>query len=377
MTLDLRQRRVIVCVGSGGVGKTSVASAFSVLGARLGLKVLALTVDPAGRLADSLGVRRDVGDAQVITRERLTSLAVTGSGSLHVSILDGQRTLRELVERLAPNDAARVGIVGHPLFRYLSDYLSGANEILAMERLLEALDSKQYDLIVLDTPPTKHALDFLRGPEWLREAMRGPVLKALVNAVDGGRSFSLDWVGKRVAGMVSSFAKLTGSATLEQVATLLWELRGVFGGLGQHADQLERFFRDSSFAYVMVSRPTPEALEDSARFARALRERSLEPQLLVVNRVQAQLTRAELTAGVEELRASLDADLLSAITRAGEVQARESGRELRQLTSIESNPALGGIAHWRLEAIAGGVRGLHDLRLLVDQLQRASGVSAA
>jgi anion-transporting ArsA/GET3 family ATPase len=334
--------------------------------------VLALTVDPAGRLADSLGVSKTIGGAQPITPERLSQLRIAGDGQLSVSILDAQRTLRQLVERLAPDQTALSGIVGHPLFRYLSDYLAGANEVLAMEKLLEALDSEEHDLIVLDTPPTRHALDFLRGPEWLNDAMSGPILKALVRAVDGRRRFSLDWVGQRVAGMVSSFAKLSGSETLEQVATLLWELRGIFGGLGQRAERLANAFRDPSFAYVMVSRPAREALGDAAAFARELNERSMSPELLIVNRVHEVLEEREARLALERLETLAGPELASSISQAAVAHLLLVESEQSRIREARSEPALMNIPHWQLPSIAGGVRGLDDLANLADQLEIAA-----
>src|SRR5690606_34810405 len=180
-------RRVLVCAGPGGVGKTSVAAALSVAAARAGKQVIVLTIDPARRLADSMGVDREQVSRQHVDRGRPVELGIT-QGSLSVMMLDAGSTLREMIAKLAPDSQSAERITQHPLFNYLADYLAGANEYMAMEKLLSVLQEEQFDLLVLDTPPSRHALDFLDAPTRLTDAIDGPITKAFAKAVSrGGR----------------------------------------------------------------------------------------------------------------------------------------------------------------------------------------------
>ncbi len=362
---SLFARRVLVCVGCGGVGKTSVAAALSVAAARRGKRVLALTVDPAGRLADSLGVDRSDSGYQRVDAQKLETLSIEG-GELSVAVLNAQQTLTELVQRLAPTEAQQQAILSHSLYRYLSDYLAGTNEYMAMEKLLSVLDLPDYDLIVLDTPPTRHALDFLQAPERLNDAIGGPVLQAIVRAVDGSRRFSLDWVSKSVATVIRGLGKLTGAGTLEQVATLLVELSAIFGGFSDRAERVAAAFRDPSFGFVLVARPAVVALEDAVYFAKALRERQMRADALVLNRTHRVPSDPE--AGLAELRPLLPPELHAhvgqALTRVQELALEEQ----RRLVTLANDPELSVCPRWQLPVIAGGVSNLEQLARLTDAL---------
>lgn len=352
------------------MGKTSVAAALSVAAARQGKRVLALTVDPAGRLADSLGVERRQVEHQPIEAEKLSQLGI-GEGSLSVAILDPQRTLNELVERLAGSLAQRDAIIEHPLFVYLSDYLAGTNEFMAVEKLLQSLDSPDYDLIVLDTPPTRHALDFLQAPQRFGDALDSPLLKALVRAVDETRRFSVDWVSKSLASLVRGMGKLTGAGTLEQVATLLLELGGVFGGFHERAKAVAEAFLDPSFGFVLVARPTAAALSDASYFAAALDERAMRAAALVINRRHEGVASSLRERGLRELRRLASAELLERIERALDAHQRLVDAESEQLHLIADDPRLERCLHVSLPSVAGGVAELNQLAALADVIEGA------
>ncbi len=363
----LLDRRVLVCVGCGGVGKTSVAAALSVAAARRGKRVLALTIDPAGRLADSLGVDRRESAHQVISSEKLQRLGVE-AGELSVAVLDAQRTLTELVERMAPDADQRQAILSHPLYRYLSDYLAGTNEYMAMEKVLSSLELEQYDLLVLDTPPTRHALDFLRAPERLNDAIGGPVLQAIVRAVDGSRRFSVDWVSKGVASVIRGLGKLTGAGTLEQIATLLVDLSAIFGGFSQRATRVSEAFREPSFGFVLVARPVAGAIEDALFFAAALRERQMRPNALVLNRTHPALS--EVDDGLQQLAGSLRAPVLEHVRAAVMEEQALASAEMRRVNALGRDPDLSQCRRWTLPDIEGGVSNLEQLAELTDGFER-------
>jgi anion-transporting ArsA/GET3 family ATPase len=367
-------RRVLVCAGSGGVGKTTLAAALSVVAARTGRRVLTLTIDPAKRLADSLGVRADSSERQYLTRDRLQILGVE-SGELSVMMLDPSRTLQELVRQLAPTPAAAERILSHPLFVYLSDYLAGTNEYMAMEKLLAVLQAGNFDLLVLDTPPTRHALDFLRAPERLVDAIEGPVMRAMGRAVDDARRFSLDWVAKGAEVMVRGLGKLTGAGLLEQVATLIADLNSIFGGFQERAKRVSLAFRDPSFAYLLITRPSELAVADTRYFAQALRDTGMRVDAVIVNGVHASVDESTLAAATLELTPTLGKELSERVRAAAEAriaQVAEERSHLRQLEELEASPDL---VFLTLPVIAGGVPDLPALASLCDSLSGRHSVA--
>ena len=169
--------KVALAVGCGGVGKTTVSAAMALSAARAGKRVLCLTIDPARRLANALGLDELTGEAHEVSAERLASVGVSGSGSLTVMMLDTKQTFDELVTRHASSPAARDRILNNRLYQYVSTSLAGTQEYMAMEKLVAVNSDPSFDLIVLDTPPTSNALDFLDAPERLVEAIDSAAMR--------------------------------------------------------------------------------------------------------------------------------------------------------------------------------------------------------
>ena len=184
----LVRSQVAVCVGCGGVGKTTVAGALALEAARRGRRALVLTIDPARRLADALGVDALGNEAQDIPRAALDPLGVPPEGSLSALMLDMKRTFDDLVERFAENPAARDRILENPIYRHVSDALAGSVEYSAMEKVYELCERQQFDLIVVDTPPAQHALDFLDAPQRLVEFLDSRIVHIPIHpAMAAGR----------------------------------------------------------------------------------------------------------------------------------------------------------------------------------------------
>ena len=356
---QLFEQRVIVCAGCGGVGKTSVAAALSVAAARAGRKVLTLTIDPAKRLADSLGVDRHSAERQYLPPERLAQLGIPAR-QLSVMMLDPGRTFVDLIDRLAPTREAAEAIERHPLFRFLVDYLAGTNEYMAMEKVLSVLEGGDFDLLVLDTPPTRHALDFLNAPERLTGAIDNPVMRAVARAMDETRRFGLDWIAKSASVVIRGLGRLTGAGMLEQVAGLIAELNSVFGGFRQRAEAVSAAFRNPDFGYLLVTRPYAPAIEDTVYFAHALRERGMRPDWVVVNRVHAELAQEAVLPCLErvELSNATLAQRLWAVVREQQVQ-REY--EQSQLTRLHEDPDLSAVPMLELPVIRAGISDLAAL----------------
>lgn len=361
--------RAIVCLGAGGVGKTSVAAALSVSAARQGRRVLALTVDPAGRLADSLGVDRSRPGVQELSAERLSQLQIAAPGALGVAVLDAQRTLYELVERLVTDPARRASLTQHPLFEHLGAYLAGAGEYMAIEQLLQSLDEPDRDLIVLDTPPSRHALDVLDAPERFRRAVDNPMLGVLMRAVDEASKRSFDWVGRGLSLSLRSLSRLTGAGTLEQVATLLWELRVLAGGFGERAELVAQAFRRPDFGYVLVTRPTRPAIAATLELAQTLEERALRRHLVALNCSHETASAEVISRGLSELERVAAAPLFVPLKRAVQEHAALSAHEREQERALWGATTLSQTACVRLPALNLGVARLAELGRLAEHFE--------
>ncbi|HVU01716.1 MAG TPA: ArsA-related P-loop ATPase [Polyangiaceae bacterium] len=291
----LESRRVVLCVGCGGVGKTTVAAALGLAAARRGKRVLTLTIDPAKRLANSLGLEEMTTEARAVDRAVLAGAGVPAEGNLTVMMLDTKRTFDDLVERFASSPEARDRILRNKLYQYISTHLAGTQDYMAMEKLLAVKDDPAYDLVILDTPPTRNALDFLEAPERLVEALDGPAIRWFLQAFDQSRKFNLNILAQGAAAILRGVSKLTGGGFLEQIAEVIADLNDLFGGFRERAARVSAAFRDRTVAYVLVTSAAPLAIAEIAYFAERLAEHGMRGDGFVVNRLHvAPAARASL-----------------------------------------------------------------------------------
>lgn len=278
-------RRVIITVGSGGVGKTTTAAAVALAAARAGRRVLCLTIDPAKRLATSLGLGTMSHEAQLID-PAVIGLPPGSKGSLTAMMLDVRRTFDELVERYAENREARDRILNNTIYQQIAGSLAGTPEYMAMEKLYSLKDDARYDLIVLDTPPTSNAIDFLEAPDRMVAAMDSPTIQAFVQAFEKGGSLSLKLLSKAMAQVLSGLSKFTGAGFLESVASFLTDIQGLFGGFRERAAKVREELKAPSVAFVIVSSPDPMAVTEAMFFGEKLVEGGMRVEALVFNRVR-------------------------------------------------------------------------------------------
>jgi anion-transporting ArsA/GET3 family ATPase len=352
-------RRVVVCAGAGGVGKTTIAAALSLSAARRGRRVLCLTIDPARRLADSLGVSLAPGVEAEVAPDRLAAVGAA-PGTLSVAMLDPKQTFDDLVTRHASTPAVAQRILDNQFYRHVSTSLAGTQSYMAMEKVLAVLKSGRYDLIVLDTPPTSEALDFLDAPERLVEALDSPAMRWLVQALEPSGGFSMRLLARGVAALLRTMGRLTGRGFLEDMAEFVGELNELFGGFKERASEVSRAFRAPDFGYVLVAAPNAPALEEVRFFAERLRRSGLHADALVLNRVHAAAAEPATPAALADLSRARDLSLPP--ERLLKAQAEETARAEREAPEVEKARRLFPPENlWLVPVMAGDVRGLSDL----------------
>ena len=283
---DWLGHRVLVTVGTGGVGKTTVSAAIGLEAARRGMHALVLTIDPARRLADALGLRELGHDAQQIPDEVLRKAGVPAGGSLSAMMLDTKRTFDELVARYAPDAAAVARIYENPIYQNLTDALAGSREYSAMERLHQLHTQRVYDLIVLDTPPAAHALDFLDAPRRLTGFLDGQLIKLMfAPALALGRTgLRLFQFGSRA--VLPVVERITGMEFLRVVAEFLLAFESMLAGFTTRAREIEALLRSPECGFVLVVGPDPIQARRAREFWERLETEQIRLVALIANRLR-------------------------------------------------------------------------------------------
>ncbi|WP_437606130.1 ArsA-related P-loop ATPase [Sorangium sp. So ce834] len=336
----LASRRVILCVGCGGVGKTTTTAALGLAAARRGKRVLCLTIDPARRLSQSLGLEEMKTEAQTIEPARFARAGIDVPGSMTVMMLDTKSTFDGLVASLAPSPEQRDRILGNVLYKYISTSLAGTQEYMAMEKLYAVRSDPSYDLVLLDTPPTANALDFLDAPERLVGAIDSAATRWFVQAFQSSGKLSLNLLARSTAAVLRGIGKLTGSGFLEQIAAFISEMNAVFGGWKQRADAVASALRGPDVAYVLVTTPDPLCVREVLFFADRLREQDMRRDAFVVNRVHpvygALPGAAEVAAALDGSGLALGPGAAARLLQAAEDETRMGKLDQLNLIALEA-----------------------------------------
>ena len=286
--LDDRANRIIVCCGSGGVGKTTTAAAFALRAAERGRDVVVLTIDPARRLAQSLGLNELDN-----TPRPVEGIDGTAGGRLHAMMLDMKRTFDEIV--VEHSDAGRAEqILSNPFYQSLSASFAGTQEYMAMEKLGQLHAQGDWDLIIVDTPPSRSALDFLDAPNRLGSFLDGRFIKILTAPAKVGGFGAFKLLTSGFSLVTGALGKLLGSGLLSDVQSFVSALDTMFGGFRERAEATYRLLQAPGTSFVVVAAPEPDALREASFFARRLAEEKMPLAGLVLNRVHPRLT--DLTA---------------------------------------------------------------------------------
>jgi anion-transporting ArsA/GET3 family ATPase len=278
---------IVICCGTGGVGKTTTAATFAIEGARRGRDAVVVTIDPAKRLANVLGLEHLSNTPHEIPRDLWdpNGDAVPG-GRLHALMLDTETTFNQLVRTYARDDAQADGILGNRFYRNIAGALSGTQEYMAMEKLYELDEDSGFELIVVDTPPTRHALDFLDAPQRLTRMLDNRVFRLLMAPTRGVVRVG----GVAAQALLRTISRVVGTEPVDDAITFFRAFEGMEEGFRERAAQVMQLLASDDTAFVLVTSPRRDAVEEAEFFAARLADGQFAVDALVVNRMHRRYT---------------------------------------------------------------------------------------
>ncbi len=370
--LDDPATGIIVCCGSGGVGKTTASAALALRAAERGRKVVVLTIDPARRLAQSMGIK-SLDNTPRPVADVISTGSITGEpGSLDAMMLDMKRTFDEVVESQATPEKAQQ-ILENPFYIALSSSFAGTQEYMAMEKLGQIHHAAQregtYDLIVVDTPPSRSALDFLDAPERLASFLDGRFIRLLLVPARGPAKLMSVSFGL----ITNALTKVLGGQVLRDLQTFVAALDTVFGGFRQRAQKTYALLQADGTAFLVVAAPERDALREAAYFVERLSEDRMPLAGLVVNRAsprpEGELSADEAMAGAARLRKREPGSLTAGLLRLHADQMRLVEREaVLRARFAAAHPQVAAAV---VPALAGDVHDLVGLRRIGELLAGA------
>jgi anion-transporting ArsA/GET3 family ATPase len=347
----LEGRRIVVCAGAGGVGKTTTAAAIAMGMAERGLKVAVVTIDPARRLADSLGLE-ELGDEP-------HQVEGDFEGELWAMMLDSKRTFDALIERLAPDEATRDEVLSNRIYQQLSNAVAGSQEFTAIAKLYELDQAGEYDLLVLDTPPSRNALDFLDAPGRLSGFFQGRAIKMFLRPTG--------LLGRGTGMVFGLLERITGVDLLHDLSVFFRALGGMIDGFTERARRVGALLEDPGTTFVIVTAPRHDPVEEAIFFHRKLAEASMPFGGLVVNRMHPAVeTDGPLPA---ELGAELAARVETAAHELAALAEREAGYVERLRAALGDPPTI------VVPELDGDVHDVEGLALMREHLFSPPGAS--
>ncbi|MGB7982445.1 MAG: ArsA family ATPase [Candidatus Nanopelagicales bacterium] len=368
-----RSTRILVCCGSGGVGKTTTAAALGVRAAEAGRRTVVLTIDPARRLAQSLGLSELDN-----TPASIPGIDTAAGGTLDAMMLDMKRTFDEVVEAHTEPDRA-AAILANPFYQALSSSFAGTQEYMAMEKLGQLHRQSQaegiWDLIIVDTPPSRSALDFLDAPRRLGAFLDGRLIRILAApARAGGRAY-MRLLTASLGVFSNVLTRIVGAQVLTDLQTFVASFDALFGGFRERAEQTYALLAAPGTAFLVVAAPEPDALREAAYFVERLESERMPLAGLVLNRVAPvrlpALSHEQAAAGAERLRAADPPEesaqaLTAALLELHADRMRQAQRQHRLADRfVAANP---GVRVTSVTALAQDVHDLAGLRLVADLL---------
>jgi anion-transporting ArsA/GET3 family ATPase len=327
----LAGKRVCVCCGSGGVGKTTTSAAVALGMAARGARVAVVTIDPARRLATALGLGELANEPRLIPAATLRTAGLDMPGELWAMMLDPKRTFDELIDRIAPDPARAREIKANRVYRELSTAVSGSQEFTAVAKLYELERDGDFDLLVLDTPPSRNALDFLDAPTRLTSFLEGRALKAFIRPTGLGMRV----LGRGAAPLLGALRRVTGVDLIGDLTTFFGLLGDMTEAFSERARGVERMLRAPTTAFVLVTSAQQAAIDEAIWFRRTLTEGGLPFAGVIVNRVHHDiLGEAEPEDLVSALDAELPGDLAARVAENFFDYHRLARRDARNVTRL-------------------------------------------
>ncbi len=360
-------RRVVITVGAGGVGKTTTAAALGLAAAMRGRRVLCLTIDPARRLAEALGLQTMSGEEQRVGAELLSKAGLPMKGSLTAMMLDTKRTFDELVRKHSSTPEHAERLLSNKLYQYVSTSLAGTQEYMAMEKLVAVQADPRFDLVILDTPPTANALDFLDAPGKLADAIDSAAMRWFVQAFESSGKLSFNLLARSAAAALRGLGRITGAGFLQALAEFISELNDLFGGFKERARRVEAALRSSDVSFVLVTSPAPMSIQEVLFFSARLEESQMPRGAFVVNRFRLPppcadvvVTPADAAQAIAAHGLALDEDAPDRVVRAHSDAARLAALDALHVRSLDER-ARGKVPIVRVAELSSDIHDLNNL----------------
>ena len=327
----IANKRIVICGGSGGVGKTTTSAAIAMGAAAAGRKVAVVTIDPAKRLANSLGLKELGNEPALVDPKLFGPAGVEMEGELWGMMLDSKRTFDDLIDRLAPNEKARDDVLDNRIYQELSNAVAGSQEFTAMAKLYELDRDHDFDLIVLDTPPSRNALDFLDAPDRLTQFFEGRALQVFLRPT----GLAARVMGRGTGMVFGVLKRVTGIDLLEDLAVFFRSLSGMIDGFKERAQAVNKLLADRGTVFLLITSPEREPVDEAIFFWRKLKAARMPFGGVVVNRVHHDLLgNAEVGDVSDELTAELGDKLAGRVAdnfRDYHVLARRDAHNIERL----------------------------------------------
>jgi len=282
----LQGRRVVCCVGSGGVGKTTTAAALALRAAMDGKRALVLTIDPARRLANSLGLKEMGNEETRISPSLFEKAGLTPRGEMWAMMLDLKHTWDDLVRRQAGSAQQAQAILDNQLYQTLSTAMAGSLEYMAMEKVYEVYNSGRYDVVVLDTPPTSNALDFLHASDRILDVLDNNAMRIVLGPMLRAGKFGFKLLAAPSGLVLRTLARFTGSDFLRDLAGFMMAFEGMYEGFKDRAAKVKTLLMSRNAAFVLVTGPNALTIQEAVFFHEALQKDGIGTAAVIVNRVQ-------------------------------------------------------------------------------------------
>lgn len=353
----LEGKQICVCAGSGGVGKTTTSASIAIGMAARGLHVAVLTIDPAKRLADSLGLSELGTELCEVDPQLFKPHGLELTGSLHAAMLDPKSTFDELIARYAPDDETYERILDNRIYQELSNAVAGSQEYMAMEKLLELHEIGEFDLLVLDTPPSRNALDFLDAPTRLARFIEGRSLRMFLAP---GR-FGLRIAGRGGSMLFGALKRITGIDLLQDLSEFFTSFSDLAGGFSERAQRVDALLRGSESTFLLICSPEHEPADEAIFLRRKLREQKLPFGGAIVNKVRPDYFRARKQLDVE-----LDDDLMRRLMENYERQRVLGKRDAENVARLKKSLGVENVV--QIPLFSDDIHGAEGLVLMVGHL---------